>query len=145
MMYVKCRVLVCLGCCGRIPRAGSLTQQKCVFSLFWKLEVQDQGAEGRCLGKVFPWDMDGRLPAVSSHGSFCCFERAQASCLVSFTRTQMLSGRSPTVRTPGNLYFWPCHAACRILIPLPGIEPVPPALGPQSCNHWTAKDIRNPS
>ena len=143
-MYVKCHVLVCLGCCDRIPRTGWLTQQKFVFSLLWGLEVQDQGAEGRCLGRVFPWDVDSRLPAVSSRGSFCCIERAQAGCLVSLTRTQMLSGRSPAVRSPRNLYFWPCHAVCRILIPLPGIKPVPPALGPQSFNHWTARDICNP-
>ena len=25
-------------------------------------------------------------------------------------------------------YFWPRHTACEILIPWPGIEPVPPAV-----------------
>ena len=39
------------------------------------------------------------------------------------------------------LFFWPHCMACRILIPRPGIEPASPALGVQSLNHWTAKEI----
>ena len=31
----------------------------------------------------------------------------------------------------------PHDAACGILVPQLGIEPVPPALGVQSLNHWT--------
>ena len=38
-------------------------------------------------------------------------------------------------------FFWPRHAACRILVPQPGIEPVPTALGAQSLNHWTAREV----
>ena len=30
--------------------------------------------------------------------------------------------------------------ACGILVPSPGIEPVPPAVEAQSPNHWTAKE-----
>ena len=37
--------------------------------------------------------------------------------------------------------FWPCHAACRILVPWPGIEPMPPAVEAQSLNHWTAREV----
>ena len=37
------------------------------------------------------------------------------------------------------LFFWPCHAACRILVPRPGIESVPPAVEAWSPNHWTAR------
>ena len=33
------------------------------------------------------------------------------------------------------------HQACRILVPQPGIEPVPPAPGVQSLNHWTARQV----
>ena len=33
------------------------------------------------------------------------------------------------------IYFWPHHAACRILVPQPGIKSVPPAVGAQSHNH----------
>ena len=31
--------------------------------------------------------------------------------------------------------------ACRILVPQPDIEPVPPAVDAQSPNHWTAKEF----
>ena len=33
------------------------------------------------------------------------------------------------------------HVACRILVPWPGIEPVTPALGACSLNHWTTREI----
>ena len=39
------------------------------------------------------------------------------------------------------LVFWPHHAACGILVPLPGIEPVPPAVKVWSLNHWTTREI----
>ena len=38
-------------------------------------------------------------------------------------------------------FFWPHHTACRILVPQPGIEPVPPALEMQSLNHWTTREV----
>ena len=37
--------------------------------------------------------------------------------------------------------FWPCHVACRILGPQPGIKPVPSAVESRSPNHWTAKEV----
>lgn len=41
------------------------------------------------------------------------------------------------------LYFllWPRHTAYRILLPRPGIDPVPPAVEVQSLNHWTSKEV----
>ena len=33
------------------------------------------------------------------------------------------------------------HAACGILVPPSGIEPVSPALEEQSLNHWTAREV----
>ena len=38
------------------------------------------------------------------------------------------------------IYFWPHLAECGILVPWPGLEPVPPAVEAQSLNHWTARD-----
>ena len=32
-------------------------------------------------------------------------------------------------------------AACWVLAPRPGIKPMPPALGAQSLNHWTAREV----
>ena len=37
--------------------------------------------------------------------------------------------------------FWPQQVAGGILVPHPGIEPMPPALGAQSLNHWTAREV----
>ena len=33
------------------------------------------------------------------------------------------------------------HVACGILIPLPGIEPVPPAVEARSPNHCTTREV----
>ena len=38
-------------------------------------------------------------------------------------------------------FFWPCHAACGILIPWPGIEPGFPATEAQSPNYWTVREF----
>ena len=38
-------------------------------------------------------------------------------------------------------FLWPRRAACGILVPRPGIEPVPPALGAWSLNHWAAREV----
>ena len=37
--------------------------------------------------------------------------------------------------------FWPCRMACKILVPRPMIEPVPPAVEARSLNHWTAREV----
>ena len=42
------------------------------------------------------------------------------------------------------LFFWPCHVACRILVPRQGIEPVSPAVEAPSLNHWTAREVPLP-
>ena len=34
-------------------------------------------------------------------------------------------------------FFWPHRTACGILVPQPGIKPMPPALEVWSLNHWT--------
>ena len=38
-------------------------------------------------------------------------------------------------------FFWPCHRACGILVPSPGIEPMPLAIEAQKLNHWTAREL----
>ena len=42
---------------------------------------------------------------------------------------------------PPPIRFLPCRVACRILVPQPGIKPVLPALGAQSLNCWTTRDV----
>ena len=36
-------------------------------------------------------------------------------------------------------YFW--YVACKILVLWPGIKPLPPALGAQSLNDWTTREV----
>ena len=40
-----------------------------------------------------------------------------------------------------KIFFWLHFAVCRILVPQPGIEPVPSALGVQSLNPWIAREV----
>ena len=39
------------------------------------------------------------------------------------------------------LIFWPCHMACGILLPRPGMEPIPPAVAAWSLNRQTTKEV----
>ena len=41
----------------------------------------------------------------------------------------------------GFLPFCLYHVACGIFIPLPGIEPMPPAMDVRSLNHWTIREV----
>ena len=38
------------------------------------------------------------------------------------------------------LMFWPCHEACGILVPQPGMKPLALALEVQSLNRWTTRE-----
>ena len=39
--------------------------------------------------------------------------------------------------------FWLCFLACGILVLLPGVELVPPAVKAQNLNHWTTRKSQN--
>ena len=41
-------------------------------------------------------------------------------------------------------FFWPRHVACRIFVLQSGTEPMPPALGVQSLNYWTTREVPGP-
>ena len=47
------------------------------------------------------------------------------------------------VNTDNILFFgfWPQCTACRISIPRPGTESIPPAVEVQSLNHWTTWEV----
>ena len=38
-------------------------------------------------------------------------------------------------------YFFGHAAACRILVPRPGMDAVPPVVEAQSLNHWTTREV----
>ena len=52
----------------------------------------------------------------------------------------------PKIKLKKKFFFnylsvWPCHMACRILVPWPDIEPMPPTLEVRSPNHWTMREF----
>ena len=38
-------------------------------------------------------------------------------------------------------YFWPCHAACGVLVPLQGTECRPPTVEVRRPNYWTTREF----
>ena len=42
-----------------------------------------------------------------------------------------------------SFLFWPCQAACKILVPLPGTELAPLAVKAWSSKHWTTRQFPN--
>ena len=38
-------------------------------------------------------------------------------------------------------FFLLCHIACRLLVPRPGIKPMPSAVEVRSLNHWTTREV----
>ena len=63
-------------------------------------------------------------------------------------RNAILVSRSSTAGFGFNLlllfFFWPCHTACGILVPWPGIEIMPLAVKAQSPNQWTVREVPQP-
>ena len=53
----------------------------------------------------------------------------------------MVGVSSPAEKDFFKTSFWPCHAACVILVPQPGIEPRPLAVKVWSPDHRTAKEF----
>ena len=51
-----------------------------------------------------------------------------------------------TVRVFVFIYlFWLNPTTCRILVPRPGMETLPAAVGAQSPNNWTIRDVPSPA
>ena len=81
-------------------------------------------------GRIFPkathlWDHWGNIQDVTRqfpHHPFLVITPRSVSALFFF-------------------FFWPHCEACGILVPQPGIEPVPSATTVQSLNHWTAGEF----
>ena len=85
-------ILVC-SCHNKLSQTGCLKQQKCIFSQFWRLELQRQGV-GR-VGSFWghsPWLVDGHLLLpVSSH----CLSCVCVCVLISSHKTPVVLGQGP--------------------------------------------------
>ena len=67
-------------------------------------------------------------------------------CNVTFSETPSLTTlhqRLPSVTLSCQyfFFFWLHHVACGILVPQPGIQPLPPAVEARSLNPWTAREV----
>ena len=85
---------------------------------------EEENAFSTFLGRLFV-NIQGSLPepcCIKSHLSFSEVVREHFN-------------------PPPPIHFLPCRVACRILVPQPGIKPVLPALGAQSLNCWTTRDV----
>ena len=105
-------------------------------------------------------EIPARLSIFSSY-----FKRKQNICKEppGMVGPSHLRGRSPLLRGQAWFFFlfsfclpWKCiwfwvgvvvflfvfvHTACRILVPWPGMEPIPPAVGVWSLNCWTLLEV----
>ena len=80
--------------------------------------------------------MDCSPPGSSIHGIF----QARVLEWGAIAFSNKLSNL-PIRRQPYLFFFGPHHTACGILVPPPGIEPTSSALGAQSFNHWTIREV----
>ena len=72
-------LLVCLGCSNKTPYTGRLIEQKCIFSQYWSLVVQDKGASSiRFWWGLFPQLADSTF-SLSSHGLFSATHEEQVN------------------------------------------------------------------
>ena len=87
----------------------------------------------------------------------CCWAKRKSFFLLWYVKWVARSGTCLKV-TPLGLsdsiwfcflfvcfYFWLHHAACRILVPQAGTEPMSPAVETQSLNHWTTREVLSDS
>ena len=70
---VNTYVLVCQGCHDKMPHTEQLKLQKCIFSQFWRLEIQHQVVRkfGFFCGLAHCLVVYGDFLAVYSHGGPC--------------------------------------------------------------------------
>ena len=62
---------------------------------------------------------------------------------IAFTRRTFVDKVMFLLNLEKNFFFFSllCLGALRILVPRPGMEPMPPALGAWSLNHWTTREV----
>ena len=111
------------------------------------LEPQNREADGTLTRTSIPLTSTSIRPHLSSPGLDHGMEVVGQTDL----RPQLRLLVDPLYNTGSKWYrsqwFSPQHApscsifACGILVPRPGVEPVPPAVEAQSPNHWTAREF----
>ena len=78
--------------------------------------------------------------AVQSHASNSSLSPSSLETVEPISAVY-LSIRILVITSCHSFFSWPPLVACGILVPCPGIKAVPPALGVQSLNHWTTREV----
>ena len=93
-------------------------------------------------GLKWPFKRD-KENSVSEEQSRCGCGRAMTSVASFFFFKKSHTWFNVLLSPSRNSFFfsWLCRAACGILVPQPGIEPMPPAAEAQSPNHWTTREF----
>ena len=100
------------------------------------LEIQSLLLES-ILGSSWFISVTSVLPSSPAFWSqACCMQTSPYQCQQTYPHPQ------PCTTLPIPRYFiWLYEMACEILLPQPGIEPVPPAGEVRSLNHWTTREV----
>lgn len=68
-LYSYVTIIICSGCCNKIPLIGWFEQQKLISSQFWMLKSEIKVSAGLISSVASPCLVDGCHLPVSSHGS----------------------------------------------------------------------------
>ena len=119
-----------------------------VFLLGWRergvgeglaLLVLDGGESlGSPLGFLDNIQQQGGGGFFITHYSWCC-GGGKSDCLKVFLLTRQPLSSYTGLREP--FFFLASRAACGILVPRPGIKPMPPAVEAWSLNHWPTREV----
>lgn len=101
-------IFICQGCHNTVPPAGWPQQRRCVFSRFWRLQVQDQGASWfGCLWELSYWLTNRCLLVIFLYGGerWCLSSLPiKASChhesLSSWPHLNLITFQRPHLQIP---------------------------------------------
>ena len=116
------------------------TRLSCLLDLAKLARIQE-----KCHDSSVPLSMTLLFPLITRADSLLV-PQSSLCVWVMFLTWESVHGRFKTTVSviffkKGSYLFGPHHMACGILVPWPGIEPMPPALEARSPNHWTTREV----
>ena len=115
-----------------------------VWSLGQEDILEDIATHSSILAWRIPWpEKPGGLQSLGSRRA------GHGRSDLAHTRAHMTMTRDLKLKTKNSCadllcfkkpFFWPCHMACKILVPQPEIESIRSAVEMQSPNHWNARE-----
>ena len=128
---------------SEMPLTVSHTPSCVVFQSIWEQTptLHCSGFQGSSLGISPRGQQLVTLCAATPHSQLPKDLNPRASSLYTRVTNCPSFPRTGSVFLFVFLIVWPCRMACGILVPRPGIEPMPPALEAWSLNHWTTREV----